>query len=190
MKNRTFWLIPAEIRELQAAYLHAQEANTKIRYQAVRLYGTGYKLEQINDICACSRASLMEWVAAYRERGVSALLDHRTGGNRALLSPQHREAVQKQLHTYTPAQLLGRENGGGEGQFWTVPDLACLLKRDYGVTYRSLTSYRTLLTHCGFSYQRPAKQYKSHSDEKVCDFEERLEKKSWTPRKTRKTPSF
>ncbi len=55
--------------------------------------------------------------------------------------------------------------------------MARLLERDYGVTYQSQTSYRTLLQKCGLSYQRPAKQYKSHSEAKVMDFEEHLKKK-------------
>lgn len=178
MKNRTFWLIPAEICELQAAYLHCQDANTKIRYQAVRLYGTGYTVEQILDICACSRRRLMNWVAAYSKEGIAALLDHRAGGNRAALTPEQIQAVQNQLHTYTPAQLLGKDAAQCDGLFWTVADLAALLKRDYKVTYESLTSYRNLLAKCGLSYQRPAKQYKSRSETKIMEFEEALEKKS------------
>ncbi len=74
--------------------------------------------------------------------------------------------------------MLGREASVGEGGFWTVSDVAHLLQRDYGVVYQSLTSYYALLAKCGLSSQRPAKQYKSHSDFKVMDFEEGLEKKS------------
>ena len=178
MRPRTFRLAEAEAARLQAAYLHCQEADAKTRYQAVRLYGTGYAVRQIRDICGCHPASLMEWVRAYRERGLPALLDHRTGGNRARLRPHQIEAVQNQLHGYTPAGLLGRDHCVGDGQFWTVPDVACLLERDYGVVYQSQTSYRTLMQKCGLSYQRPAKQYKSHSEVKLMDFEERLEKKT------------
>ena len=177
VKHRLFRLTSAESGELQAAYLHCQNATTKIRYQAVRLYGVDYTVEQITDICACSRSSLLEWVAAYCQRGITALVDHRTGGNRARLTPEQLEAVQTQLHTYTPAQLLGKEKAQYDGQFWTVADLVCLLTRDYQVTYQSLTSYRKLLAHCGFSSQRPAKQYKSHSETKLMEFEETLEKK-------------
>ena len=187
MKKRTFRLLLAEARELQAAYLHAQDANTKIRYQAVRMYGTNYTVAQILDVCACSRTSLMEWVAAYRDRGLAALVDHRTGGNHAALTPEQIEAVQNQLHTYTPAQLLGKEQAQGDGQFWSVPDVVALLKRDYKVTYKSPTSYRNLIAKCGFSYQRPAKHYKSRSAEKIMEFEEALEKKSLTPPKMRPT---
>lgn len=133
-------------------------------------------MAQILDICAISRTSLMEWTRAYRKQGVTALVDQRQGGNRARLTAQQIEAVQTKLHHYTPAQLLGKDACVGSGQFWTVSDLARLLKRDYGVVYQSPTSYPTLLAKCDFSYQRPAKQYKSHSEAKVSDFEQALEK--------------
>jgi transposase len=144
----------------------------------VRLYGLGYAVAQIKDICGCSTTSLMEWCRAYREHDLTALLDHRLGGNRARLTPQQIETIMNQLHIYTPAQLLGRDDGSAAGQFWSIADLAKLVERDYGVTYQSDTSYRTLLAKCDFSYQRPAKQYKSHSAFKVREFEEALEKKS------------
>jgi transposase len=178
MRPRAFCLTDQEARELQDAYQHCQDAQDKTRYQAVRLYGTGYGVGQIIDICGCSRTSLMEWASAYRQNGLTSLLDHRQGGNRARLTPEQIEAVQTQLHRYTPAQLLSRDHCVGDGQFWTVPDVAGLLERDYGVLYQSRTSYRTLLQKCGLSYQRPAKQYKSHSETRLMDFEERLEKKT------------
>jgi transposase len=181
MRPRRFCLTDAEANELQTAYLHCQHAHAKTRYQAVRLYGTAYPVTQILDICGCSRTSLMEWAQAYRQHGLTALLDHRLGGNRARLSPEQSEAVHIQLHRYTPATLLGKDNCVGEGQFWTIPDLAHLLERDYGVIYQSRTSYQTLLHKCKLSYQRPAKQYKSHSEVKRMDFEERLEKKTNGP---------
>lgn len=181
MRPRTFCLTEAEAHELQSAYLHCQDAKDKTRFQAVRLYGTGYGVALIQDICGCSRTSLMEWAHSFQQRGLTALLDHRLGGNHARLKPEQIETVQNQLHGYTPAQLLGRDHCVGNGQFWSVPDVARLLERDYGVTYDSPTSYRTLLQRCGLSYQRPAKQYKSHSEAKVMDFEEQLEKKTDGP---------
>jgi len=178
MRTRSFPLTEHQASELQAAYLHAQEADTKTRYQAVRLYGRGHPAAQICDICACSTRSLLNWTRAYRQRGVSALVDQRLGGNRAKLRPEQIEAVRHQLHGYTPAQLLSKGGCAGDGQFWTVADLAILLERDHGLTYQSQTSYRNLLQKCAFSYQRPAKQYKSHAALKVMEFEELLEKNS------------
>ena len=178
MRTRTFCLTKQQANQLQAAYLHCQDADAKIRYQAVRLYGLGYSVPHILDICGSSRSRLLAWTQAYRERGLTALLDHRQGGNRAKLTPDQIETVQNQLHRYTPAQLLGQDACVGGGQFWTVEDLAALLERDYAVTFQSKTSYRTLLAKCEFSYQRPAKQYKSHNALNVIDFEQALEKNS------------
>jgi transposase len=177
MSKRIFRLTEEQANELHAAYLHCRNADTKTRYQAVRLYGLGYAVAQIKDICGCSTTSLMEWCRAYREHDLSGLVDHRIGGNHARLKPAQIEAIHKQLHTYTPAQLLGSDNSTANGQFWTIADLAVLLERDYGVVYQSPTSLRTLLHRCDLSYQRPAKQYKSHNEEKVMAFEETLEKK-------------
>ena len=177
MRTRTFRLTDQESNTLQTAYLHCPSADTKTRYQAVRLYGLGYPLVQILDICGCSRTSLMEWCRAFREKGVTALVDHRVGGNHAKLRPHQLEHLKKQLHQYTPAQLLGQRDCVGGGQFWSVRDLAKLFERDYGIVYRSSTSLSNVMARCDFSYQRTAKQYKSRSEAKVLDFEQTLEKK-------------
>jgi transposase len=177
MRTRTFRLTDPESNALQTAYLHCPSADTKIRYQAVRLYGLGYPVVQILDICGCSRTSLMEWSRAFRQKGVTALVDHRMGGNHAKLRPHQLEHLKKQLHQYTPGQLLGQRDCVGGGQFWSLSDLANLLERDYGVVYQSPTSLSTLMTRCEFSYQRTSKQYKSRSEAKVLDFEQTLEKK-------------
>src|SRR5438132_10513421 len=93
MSTRTLRHSEAESNELQAAFLHCQEADTKIRFQAVRLYGMGYPVAQIQDICGGSARSLSNWSRAYQDRGIPALLDHRCGGNRARLTPSQSEAV-------------------------------------------------------------------------------------------------
>ncbi len=178
MSQRTFHLNEADANALNAAYLHCKDANTKSRYQAVRLYGLGYSVAEIQDICGCSRTRLFCWTRAYQEHGLTALVDARRGGNRARLSGEQLEALQNQLHRYTPTQLLGKEKCQGDGQFWSVSDLVTLLARDYNVVYQSRTSLRTLLRTCEMSYQRPEKQYKSHNATKLMEFEEHLEKKS------------
>ena len=54
------------------------------------------------------------------------------------------------------------------------PAIASLQR--YQVRYRSPVSYRTLLTQCGFSYQRSQKVFRSRSEAKVAEFEDELEK--------------
>jgi transposase len=89
-----------------------------------------------------------------------------------LLLPAQIERLQTLLDTYTPQQIFGSAGCAGDGRFWTVPDLRRLVEREFGVLYKSDTSYRLLFDKCDFSYQRPAGQYKSRSEPKYMEFEE------------------
>jgi transposase len=177
MAKRQFKLTEVQEKELKWAYSQCQDAQTKIRYQAVRLYGQGYAVKEIQEITGCSRPSLMEWCRAYGQAGAVGLVDKRTGGNHAKLSPVEIEQIQAQLESYTPGQLFGSKGCYGDGQFWTVPDLAKLVERTYGVIYQSATSYRNLFDRCDFSCQRPEVHYRSRNEREVLEFEQQLEKK-------------
>lgn len=177
MRKQTFQLSPEQINELQGAYQGCDEVLTKIRYQAVRLYGQGYPIVEVMKITGCSRTSLLAWCRAYRRYGVAGLVDQRSGGNSAKLSASELERLQMQLHQYKPNQLFAPGEFTGNGEFWTVSDLARWIEREYGVRYQSKNSYRNVLRRCGLSCQRPAQQYQSRSETKVMAFEEELEKK-------------
>jgi transposase len=177
MAKRKFKLTEVERKELLQAYRVCQDAGTRTRYQAVRLYGEGYPEIEIEQITGCSRTSLMEWCRAYRADPSQGLIDKRVGGNRAKLSKLQIEEVQALLHQYTPKERMGSKASTADGQFWTMADLALVVQKRYGVEYQSRTSYSSLLRLCGFSYQKTEKIFKSRSQIKVADFEEQLEKK-------------
>jgi transposase len=176
MAKRKFKLTEAERKDLQKAYQASKDASTRTRYQAVRLYGEGYAEKEIERITGCSRTSLMEWCRAYRTDHSQGLVDHRTGGNSAKLSKLQIEELQQTLHQYTPKEIFGANASTVDGQFWTVEDLSEVVRKQYGVEYKSHTSYTNLLSLCGFSYQKAEKIFKSRSQIKVAEFEEQLEK--------------
>jgi transposase len=176
MAKRKFTLTKVEQNELLQAYRACKDAATRTRFQAVRLYGEGYPVDEIMQITGCSRTSLMEWCRAYREDHAQGLVDKRAGGNHAKLSKLQIEELQQILHQYTPKERLGTKASTVDGQFWSVEDLALIVREQYGVEYQSRTSYGRLLHLCGFSYQKTEKIFKSHSATKVADFEESLEK--------------
>ena len=176
MAKRKFTLTETERKELLQAYRTCKNAATRTRYQAVRLYGEGYPVEEIMQITGCSRTSLMEWCRAYREDHSQGLVDKRAGGNRAKLSKLQIEALQQMLYQYTPKERLGPKASTVNGQFWSVEDLALTVREQYGVEYQSRTSYSQLLHLCGFSYQKTEKVFKSRREPQVADFEEQLEK--------------
>jgi transposase len=176
MARRRFLLTDVQIRELTASYSACKDGPTRTRFQAVKLYGTGYPTQEVISITGCSRTSLMEWCRAYRQGGVEALVDRRVGGNRAKLTAGEIEELKRRLTEYMPINLFGPTAATPNGQFWTAPDLRRAVEQWYGVTYQSNSSYYRLFDLCGFSYQRPAKVYKSRSAVKIAEFEEQLEK--------------
>lgn len=183
MAARTFILTQAQMAELRQAYERSKDGATRTRFQAVRLYGSGYAVPHVQEITGCSRTSLMDWCRRYRTHGLTGLVDGRRGGNRAKLTPAQRQTVRAKLHQYTPGQLFGSEAATTDGRFWTVPDLQRAVERWFGVTWDSPTSYVTLLQECDFSYQRTQKVYKSRREADVPAFDERLEKNSLTLRR-------
>jgi transposase len=176
MAKRKFKLSEQAINELQSAYHHSRQGQERTRFQAVRLYGEGYAVADIEKICGCAPSALMVWCRTYRNKGIAGLLDQRKGGNHAKLSAIQIEMIRELLHTYTPTQLFALDECVGDGATWTVPDLARLVEQHCGVVYQSDNSYRSLLRKCGFTRQRPGLLYKSRSERAVMDFEEELEK--------------
>lgn len=184
MAEREFKLTAKQVGELWRAYDACSEGDTKIRFQAVRLYGTAVPLPTIRKATGCSISSLREWVRAYRVTGQAGLVDHRIGGNSAKLTSDQRQEVEARLHQFTPQQILGGSTHSPSGQFWMVEDLEVALRRWYGVHYQSRNSYYNLLHTCGFSYQRTEKVFKSQRPAEIAAFQERVEKNLSTRHKT------
>ena len=72
------------------------------------------------------------------------------------------------------------EEVGLDGRFWTTEQLARLVKKEYGVTYRSEVSYYHLFAFCGFTYHKPDKVNKRQSVASKEEFEQRLKKEWWS----------
>jgi transposase len=176
MAKRNFQINEQQEHELRQAFEQERDGPTRTRFQAVRLYGLGYRVGDIQEITGCTRSSLMNWVRDYQPNGVAALADQRQGGNRAKLRLEQLQIVSERLREYTPRDLFGAETQTSSGQHWTVEDLARAVKQWFGVTWQSRTSYYTLFKHCEFTYQRTEKVFKSRRERDVAEFEAQLEK--------------
>lgn len=69
MAKRGFTLTESGVNELVGAHAHCKDGPTRTRMLAVRLYGTGYSVQQISEITGCSRTSLLEWCQKYKAQG-------------------------------------------------------------------------------------------------------------------------
>lgn len=177
MGKRQFELSEEEVKEFLRAEDGVSNVRELRRLQAVRLYGTGYAVEEIQSITGCSWRSLMDWCQAYGAEGLAGLASKWQGQNAAKLSREQRADLRDKVNSYCPDQLLAPEVRISQGAFWTVSDLKLVIHQWYGVSYRSLSSYRVLLHECHLSVQRTAQQYRSRPDEgRIVDFEAELEK--------------
>jgi len=176
MARRRFELTQEQEQELQRAYRESRDGAERTRYQAVRLYGQAYGVEEICRITGCNRTSLMEWCRKYRAQGVAGLADHRGGPVRSKLSSSQLQEVADKLRTYRPRDVLGQNTHTASGEHWTIEDLAQALERWYRVSWRSRVSYHSLLLRCEFSYQRTEKVYKSRRERNIAEFQATTEK--------------
>ena len=156
MARQRFQLTEEQIKELTRAYASCKDGLTRTRYQAVRLYGTGYPTQEVMSITGCGWSTLMEWCRTYRREGLRGLVDKRVGGNRAKLTEEQLRELGKRLDTYTPAHLFGPTAATADGQFWTVEDLQRAPRQSYSMSHQSRGSYHRLLDLCDLRYQRAA----------------------------------
>jgi putative transposase len=178
MAPRIVDLSEQERGELRRAYEGARDTRFQQRVQAVRLYGEGRAVGDIQGIVGCSERSLLRWCEHYRQPGLDGLVSGWRGGNNARLTPTQRAEVVAKVQQYQPDQRLPSEVRVSRGTFWTLSDLRIGLQRWYGVTWRSDNSYRTLVAQAGLSLQRTENVYRSRPDDlTIAEFEARLEKK-------------
>ena len=178
MGTRQFQLTDEEQQAFEQAERQTRDTYELRRMQAVRLYGSGMPTPKIRQVIQCSDRRIREWAQKYRQQGLTGLRSHWQGENALKLSREQRADLKRRLHQYRPDQVLSAEVRVSQGQFWTISDLQIVVKAWYGVEYRALDSYRSLLHECGWSYQHTEKVYRSRPDaQAVADFEAELEKK-------------
>src|SRR5438045_2537709 len=111
----------------QAAFRQAEDRATDSRavkrLAAVRLYGSGYAVDILQEATGCSWRSLMDWCQAYRKDGLEGLKSRWQGNNALKLSRDQRADLTGHLPRYRPNQILSPEVRLSQGQFWTVSDL-------------------------------------------------------------------
>ena len=176
MARRKFHITEAQETELKTAYKQSNDATLSKKVLAIRMYGMGHPVKTILDLVGCNRVTLLKWCRQYSQFGLARLVDRRKGGNHHKLTPAQKADLRERLHRYTPRQVLGEATATAAGAHWTTADLKQVIAKWYEVTYRSATSYYTLMVESGLSYQRTEAVFKNRSEAKVADFEEELEK--------------
>ena len=178
MANRQFQLSEVEREQFEQAEAQTRDVHELKRLQAVRLYGSGQARREIEGLVGCGERSIRKWAQKYQQMGLEGLKSHWQGENALKLSRAQRRELKQRIQQYRPDEVIAADERISQGQFWTVSDLQIVVKTWYAVEYRTVDSYRSLLHHCGLSYQRTEKVYRSRPDaQTVADFEVEMEKK-------------
>jgi len=178
MKQRKFTLSAEAVVQFEKREHETREALELRRLQAVRLYGSGADIAIVQQVSGASRRTIQRWVDSYEAGGLEGLKAGWKGGNHRGLSEAQRRALKHHLQNQKPNPVVATGDETQADKFWTVASVRELVEKQYGVRYRSVRSYHTLMREGGLSYQRPEGVYRSRPSEAViAEFEAEAEKK-------------
>jgi len=154
MAKRKFQLTSADIEEIAQVLKECKGKTAQYRrLNAVRLYGSGISITDVQERYGCSRSTLLSWCKDFRILGAESLVDMRQGGNNTRLTPEQVSDLLWRLRSITPRMVFGKGSASPDGECWTAKDLCRVVRQWYGVVYQSRNSYYRLLQ----KYQIPTR---------------------------------
>lgn len=141
-----------------------------IRVQAVLLRKKSYSRGKIVEITGRSLSSVEDWITAFNKKGLGGLkTKKRESAPNALLTRKQKDKIKGIINNKKPREV------GLTSDFWNIPRLKELLKKEFKVEYQSNESYRKLLHYCGFSYQKAEFVDRRRDEKEVKHFKKHLE---------------
>lgn len=165
---------PEKVKEVRQFLKQTKNVRERDKARATLKLMEGRSRREVADFLEISTKTLDRWQQAYKRYGLAGLRVKPQPGNRRYLTNQQKEEIKKAITHQSPEQL------GLEGKFWNVPRLKEYVKRQYGVIYRSPTSYRNLFISFGFSFHKPKKVNKKQDPHMRQRFVEEVKKNSWS----------
>lgn len=91
----------------QLAKLIKEESNAKLanRFNAIRLLMSGYKQQEVANVCGITRTAVMKWVKKWNQSGKEELTS-KSGGSRSKVTPEIRMEISKVINV--EKQIGGR----------------------------------------------------------------------------------
>ena len=141
-------------------------ASAGVKRAALRLLRQGTPLQKVARAFRISRYTLWKWQVAYHKGGEDALAPKRIPGRPPRLS-------QRQLMRLVVFLSRGPEAYGFRGPVWTLPRIAKVIEREFGVRHDP-SWVRRLLLRLGFSPQKPELQATDRDERTVSRFRYRV----------------
>lgn len=120
------------------------------RLRAAELHARGWTQAAIADALGVTQGAVSQWLTRARAAGPAALRARKHPGPTPRLTPWDRAALRLML-------VLGAEHWGFAGDLWTLPRVATLIERGFGVRYHPAHVCR-VLRDLGWTSQLPARR--------------------------------
>ena len=120
------------------------------RFRAFELHQKGWRQKDIAEALGVSKGAVSQWVKRAREGGIEALRHRKSPGAPPRLTWEQRARL---------LQLLaqGAQSFSFQGDLWTQPGVAEVIRREFGVSYDPSQVGR-ILKQCGLSLQKPLRR--------------------------------
>jgi transposase len=129
------------------------------RLRAWELYQKGWKQRDIADALGVTQGAVSQWLKRGREGGVEGLRHRPPPGATPRLSSEQRGQLRELLSQ-------GPESLGFQGDVWTQPRVATLIRDRFGVSYHPSQVGR-ILKACGWSRQKPVHRATQRNEENI-----------------------
>jgi len=136
----------------------AQELERR-RRQAVAMLNRGYTPAEVGEIFGASQGAISRWRSAYREGGPEALAAKPHPGKQPKLDERQTKRLEKLL-------LKGARHHGWDTDLWTLPRIAVLIERHFGVTYDQSGVWH-VLKRMNWSCHKPQRRSRNRDDEAI-----------------------
>ena len=126
------------------------------RRRAVALLETGLGVREVARQIGCSPASVSRWQAEVRARGPDGLRPKPASGRPPRVTARQRATLLRLL-------LKGAKTHGFSTDLWTLPRVATVIARTFGVTYHPAHVWKILRGE-GWSCQKPERRAKERDE--------------------------
>lgn len=135
------------------------EALERRRLRAIRLLKAGHSYRAVAEEVRASLSSVVRWQQAYRQKGRTGLRPRKIPGR-----PCRLRAVQKRRLLQTLAR--GALEAGYATELWTLKRIGEVIRKQCAVRY-SISNLWYLMTHLGWSCQKPTKRAKERREAEI-----------------------
>jgi len=160
-----------QVKELEVFVKDKEKMGVEIkRAQAILLLNENSSEVLICSLTGFNRNYAFKLRSKYLEKGIEGLLTKKRK-TKALLTRGQKEEIKRVLRNCSPKDF------GISLDFWTTAILGELIEEQYGVKYKSRTSYYLIFKESKFSYHNPGKQYEKRDPEKIDVWEKEVTEK-------------